>query len=151
MGDPALWEQIQHVRHIFLPTPLPRKSLFPGSLLLAVMEAVRPRLATLRLCASSRAPRPLYQCLHTSAPRCAQTLPQPAVPGPPPQAPTSDALERVARKRRQADLLKQAQEGRASKSRPKTVLQKRFWQDVTVQDTEGNSPSPFELASTNNA
>jgi ATP synthase F1 complex assembly factor 2 len=48
----------------------------------------------------------------------------------------------VARKRRQAELLKQAQEVRATPSRPKTVLQKRFWQDVTVQETPGIMPPP---------
>lgn len=104
------------------------------------MEAISPRFATLGLSAPRRAPRSLYQCLHTSAPRCAQPLPQPSVPGPPPEAPTSDALERVARKRRQAALLKQAQEARTAPSRPKTLLQKRFWQDVTVQETDGNFP-----------
>lgn len=97
------------------------------------MEAIRPRLTTL----GRRAPRPLYQCLHTSASRCAQPFPQPAVPGPPPEAPTSDALERVARKKKQAELLRQAQEARSSPSRPKTLLQKRFWQDVTVEETDG--------------
>lgn len=107
-----------------------------------VMEAIRPALTTLRVSAPRRVPRALYQCLHTSTSRWAQPLPQPSVPGPPPEAPTpsaSDALDRVARKRKQAELLKQAQEVKTSPSKPKSVLQKRFWKDVSVQETEGKS------------
>ncbi|KAF2652907.1 F1-ATP synthase assembly protein [Lophiostoma macrostomum CBS 122681] len=103
------------------------------------MEAFRPAMASLQRSIPRRAPRPLYQCLHTSAPRCAQPLPQPSVPGPPPEAPTpaaSDALDRVARKRKQAELLKRAREIRTAPSKPKSVLQKRFWQDVTVLEAE---------------
>jgi hypothetical protein len=105
------------------------------------MEAIRPSLGALRRSATRRAPRPLCQCLHTSPWRCAQPLPQPSVPGPPPEPPTpaaSDPLDRVARKRKQAELLKQAREVRSSPSRPKTLLQKRFWQHVYVQETDGN-------------
>ncbi|KAF2277255.1 F1-ATP synthase assembly protein [Westerdykella ornata] len=100
------------------------------------MEFLRPRLATLRLPVARKAPRPLYQCLHTSSSRCAQPLGTPAVPGPPPKAPTSEAFERVARKRRQAELLQQARELRASPARPKTALQKRFWRDVSVHESD---------------
>lgn len=102
------------------------------------MEVVRPSIAALCRSSKRRVPRQLYQYkyLHTSASRCAQPLPQAAVPGPPPEAPKSDAMERVARKRKQAEMLKKAQEVRASPSRPKQLLAKRFWQDVSVQETE---------------
>ncbi|KAF2749663.1 F1-ATP synthase assembly protein [Sporormia fimetaria CBS 119925] len=100
------------------------------------MEAVRPKLAGLRLAGPPRARRELYQCLHTAANRRAQHHPMPAIPGPPPPPPTSAAFERVARKRRQAEMLKQAQEAKASPARPKTMLQKRFWQDVSVAETD---------------
>ncbi|KAF1994375.1 F1-ATP synthase assembly protein [Amniculicola lignicola CBS 123094] len=102
------------------------------------MEALRPALASLRLPAARRAPRPLYRCLSTSTPRHAQPLPHPSVPGPPPDTPAphaSDALARVARKKKQAEMVKQAQEIRSG---PKSygVLKRRFWKDVTVRETD---------------
>jgi hypothetical protein len=110
------------------------------------MEALRPALAALRLAAPPRSPaaqRPLYQCLHTSATRRATPSPFPSVVGPPPSTPTphpSAASERVARKKRQAALLSQAQDIRSSSApsqKPKAMLKKRFWKDVTVRETEG--------------
>ncbi|KAF2469802.1 uncharacterized protein BDR25DRAFT_334744 [Lindgomyces ingoldianus] len=104
------------------------------------MDAMRPALVSLRLSAPRRSPRPraLFQCLlHTSPSRSATPLPHPSVPGPPPDTPTpaaTDALDRVARKRKQAELLKQAQEIRTSPSRPDTILKKRFWKHVSVRD-----------------
>jgi hypothetical protein len=107
------------------------------------MEAIRPALASLRLSAPRRAPRPLYHCLHTTAARPATPLPHASVPGPPPAKPTphpSDPLERIARKKRQAELVKQAQEVRTESkpsSKPKSLLKKRFWKDVIVKETDG--------------
>ncbi|KAF1829484.1 F1-ATP synthase assembly protein [Decorospora gaudefroyi] len=105
------------------------------------MESIRPALANVRVSAPRRAPRPLYQCLHTSAARSATPLPHPSVPGPPPGAPTpSDASERVARKRKQADMMKQAREMRevyAPSNKPKSMLAKRFWKNVNVKEADG--------------
>jgi hypothetical protein len=107
------------------------------------MESLRPALATLRLAAPRRAYRPLYQCLHTSAIRHATPLPHASVPGPPPASPTpqpSAALERVARKKRQAAMVKDAREIRetaAPSNKPKSLLKKRFWKDVVVKETDG--------------
>ena len=103
------------------------------------MESIRPALLTLRATAPC-APRPLYRCLHASASRRATPLPHPSVPGPPPETPkpsASDVLDRVARKRKQAELLQQAKEMKAAPSRPNSMLAKRFWKDVVVRDTEG--------------
>ncbi|KAF2641865.1 ATP synthase mitochondrial F1 complex assembly factor 2 [Massarina eburnea CBS 473.64] len=105
------------------------------------MVSIRPALAALRLSTPSRQPLPraLHPGLHTSATRCATPLPHPSIPGPPPATPTpaaSDALERVARKRRQAELLSQAREVRNAPSKSKRILQKRFWKDVSVTETE---------------
>ena len=109
------------------------------------MESLRPALATARLAAAPRHAyrpvRPLYHCLHTSASRCATPLPHPSVPGPPPETPTpapsaSDALERVARKKRQAEMLQQAKGARASAAKPASPLKKRFWNDVNVRESE---------------
>ncbi|ORY09818.1 hypothetical protein BCR34DRAFT_486651 [Clohesyomyces aquaticus] len=104
------------------------------------MDALRPARVLLRLPGPRRAPRPQSQCLclHTSSSRRATPHPLPSVPGPPPETPSpaaSDALDRVARKRKQAELLRQAREIKASPSRPKTLLAKRFWKDVTVRET----------------
>ncbi|OCL04914.1 F1-ATP synthase assembly protein [Glonium stellatum] len=106
------------------------------------MEAVRPFQSLAHLSARRIAPqhtfRPLCQCLHTSSQRPATPLPHPTTPGPPPEPPTpaaSQAEDRVARKRKQAELLRKAQEIRTNPTKPKTVLQKRFWKDVTVKDT----------------
>ncbi|CAE7031219.1 hypothetical protein P3342_006578 [Pyrenophora teres f. teres] len=107
------------------------------------MESIRPCLARVRLSAPSRAYRPVYQCLHTSAARGATPLPHPSVPGPPPETPQahpSDASERVARKRKQADMMKQAREMRdvySSSNKPKNMLAKRFWKDVSVNEGNG--------------
>lgn len=109
----------------------------------ATMESIRPALATLRIGAPRRAYRPLYQCLHTSAQWRATPLPHPSVPGPPPGTPTpqvTDALERVARKKRQAEMMKEAKDLKATSApsnKPKALLKKRFWKDVTVKETEG--------------
>jgi chaperone required for assembly of F1-ATPase len=106
------------------------------------MEALRPALATLRLSAPPRTLRPLYRCLHTSAARRATPSPFPSTVGPPPATPTphpSDALERVARKRRQAEMVSQAQDIRAEagpSQKPKAMLKQRFWKDVTVKQTD---------------
>jgi ATP synthase F1 complex assembly factor 2 len=68
------------------------------------------------------------------------------VPGPPPETPTpsvSDALDRVARKKRQAEMLQQAKEFRPSSKKPTSVLKKRFWTDVTVREADGrHAPHP---------
>ncbi|KAH9870208.1 hypothetical protein J1614_007131 [Plenodomus biglobosus] len=75
--------------------------------------------------------------------RGANPLPHPAVPGQPPAAPTpqpSEAMARVARKRKQADMMKQAREMRdvySSGNKPKNMLAKRFWKDVHVKEGEG--------------
>jgi ATP synthase F1 complex assembly factor 2 len=45
-------------------------------------------------------------------------------------------LDRLARKRKQADLLQQAKDLRSSASKPKSVLKKRFWTDVSVKETQ---------------
>ncbi|CAI6336633.1 unnamed protein product [Periconia digitata] len=107
------------------------------------MESLRPAIAALRLSASRQVSRPShpqqsYRCLHASATRCATPLPHPSVPGPPPETPSpsaSDALHRVARKQKQAEMLKQAKEIRSPSAKTKTVLQKRFWKDVSIKET----------------
>ena len=104
----------------------------------ARLAALRPALAAARY---SIRPRVHLQCLHSTSSLTATPLPHPSVPGPPPdtptpQAPASDALERVARKRRQAEMLKQAKETRDA-GKPKSILKKRFWNDVNIAHVDG--------------
>ncbi|KAF2815782.1 ATP12-domain-containing protein, partial [Mytilinidion resinicola] len=103
------------------------------------METLRS-LSSLGRLSSRRIPArrthlPIVQCLHTSPPRPANPLPHPVVSGAPPDPPVSDVDERVARKKRQVELLKRAQELRASPSKSKGGLLKRFWKDVSVKET----------------
>ncbi|KAK4545371.1 hypothetical protein LTR36_003551 [Oleoguttula mirabilis] len=78
------------------------------------------------------------RCLHTSPSREATPLPHPTVPGPPPQAPqaaVSFPQDRIAKKKQQAELLKQGQQARADATKPTGALRKRFWRNVSVKDT----------------
>ncbi|KAI9814236.1 MAG: ATP synthase complex assembly protein atp12 [Pycnora praestabilis] len=86
--------------------------------------------------ASPRSHRPIYQCLHTTAPKPATPLPVTAH-GPPPSPPVPAAThseDRVARRRKQAALLKRGQDLRASQMKPGTAMKKRFWKDVSVKE-----------------
>ncbi|KAL2357090.1 hypothetical protein BJ546DRAFT_837702 [Cryomyces antarcticus] len=106
------------------------------------MESLRPLIR-----ASASAPRILrhrqyapLQCLHTTTPKPATPLPHPTAPGPPPKAPLPSVTQpedRVARKRKQAELLQRGQALRADPAKPGAALQKRFWKDVSVKETPG--------------
>lgn len=77
--------------------------------------------------------------LHTSSAREATPLPHPTVPGPPPSAPQAAATfsqDRLARKRQQAETLRQSQNVKPNPSKPTTVLSKRFWKNVSVQEID---------------
>lgn len=77
--------------------------------------------------------------LHTTPAKDATPLPHPTVPGPPPQAPQAAATypqDRVARKRQQAEALRQSQQAKVNPSKPTSALQKRFWKNVSVKETE---------------
>lgn len=87
---------------------------------------------------------PLSQrCLHTTPPSPATVAPAAfTASGPPPAAPTPSPEHvdiRVARRRKQAELLKKGQDMRAVTSGKGggTAKMKRFWKDVHVQHTEG--------------
>lgn len=75
---------------------------------------------------------------HSSSPNSATPLPHPTVPGPPPQPPqrkTSEAQDRLDRKRQQAEAYIQGQNARPNPAKPTSVLQKRFWKDSQVKET----------------
>lgn len=101
--------------------------------------ATTPRLA-LRPSTSLRA-------IHTTLNRHANVAPIVGT-GPPPEAPiaadaSSGAYHRVERRRRQADMLKLAKDVRDGKVSKKAAMQKRFWSDVSVRETDGLSFPAF--------
>lgn len=81
------------------------------------------------------------RCLHTSPPNPA-TVASITASGPPPKAPVPSAEHvdsRVARRRKQAELLKRGQDLRALADGKGggTAKTKRFWKDVHVKHEEG--------------
>ena len=88
---------------------------------------------------SPRHPFILSRHLHSTRAQDATPLPHPTVPGPPPQAPqpaAADAQERVARKRQQAEAFRQSQQSKVNPAKPTSALQKRFWKNVSVEETD---------------
>jgi hypothetical protein len=84
--------------------------------------------------------RPRSGLLHTSTFLSANPVPFPTTVEPPPPPPEPARIQpddRIDRKRRQAELLQKGREVRSNPSRPATVLQKRFWKSVTVEETSG--------------
>lgn len=78
--------------------------------------------------------------LHTTSANAATPLSHPAAPGPPPKPPlpaVTQPAERLARKKRQAELLKRGQELKTNPAKPGSALQKRFWKNVDVKETSG--------------
>jgi ATP synthase mitochondrial F1 complex assembly factor 2 len=115
-------------------------------MLVASMECLRPvvsaSLRTSRRAAVRWQRIPASSYLHNSARHAANPLPHPTIiaqPPPPPPTPEPSLDERVARKRKQAELLQKGRELKANPSRPSTVLQKRFWKHVHVKETPGRT------------
>jgi len=82
------------------------------------------------------------RCIHTTPPTPATVSPHIPLSGPPPPPPAPSAEHvdsRVARRRKQAELLKRGQDLRAvaSGSGGGTAKQKRFWKDVHVKHADG--------------
>jgi hypothetical protein len=98
----------------------------------------------IRSCSSPRLSSQLAQrCLHRSPPKPATVAPITAS-GPPPTAPIPSAEHvdsRVARRRKQAELLKKGQDLRAVASGKGggTSKMKRFWKDVHVKKVDGRN------------
>lgn len=77
--------------------------------------------------------------ISTSTSREATPVHHPNIPGPPPSAPQASVSypqDRVARKRQQAEALRQSQQKTINPAKPTSALQKRFWKDVSVQETD---------------
>lgn len=77
------------------------------------------------------------------------TGPPPAPPEPPTAAEVN-VHQRVARRRKQAEMLKHAKEIRSVSAGKTGTLTKRFWKDVAVKEVDGElrhgSPSPMAAA-----
>ena len=87
--------------------------------------------------------RPRCSLLHTSSFLSANPIPFPTTAEPPPPPPEPAIVQpddRIDRKRRLAELLQKGREVRLNPSKPATVLQKRFWRNVSVDETSG---TPF--------
>jgi hypothetical protein len=126
------WFKHQHYIFDFV-----RISIF---ILMDFSSALRRSLLALERRPVSRLSRSSCALLHTSYPRAANpvSFPTRAEPPPPPPEPaTLSPDDRLGRKRKQAELLQKSRELRANPSRPATVLQKRFWKDVSVIETPG--------------
>lgn len=83
------------------------------------------------------------RAIHTTSPKPATVVPITAT-GPPPSAPVPSAEHvdsRVARRRKQAELLKRGQDLKAVSGGTGggTAKQKRFWKDVHVTKVDGQS------------
>lgn len=94
--------------------------------------------ASLSLPASAISAQSRY--IHDSRRAYATPIPHPPAPGPPPKPPMPSASfegDRVARKRKQASLLELGKTLKANPAKPSSVLQKRFWKDVSVRRADG--------------
>lgn len=86
------------------------------------------------------------RCLHWTPSKEATPIPHPTITGPPPSPPESAAtslVDRVTRKKQQAEALRQAQNARIDAAKPGSALRKRFWKEVHLKhNTDTNS---FEI------
>jgi ATP synthase F1 complex assembly factor 2 len=92
----------------------------------------------------------VQRSIHTTPSKPANVVPITAT-GPPPSAPVPSAEHvdsRVARRRKQAELLKRGQDLRAvtSGTGGGTAKQKRFWKDVHVKQVDGRFCSSQSLS-----
>jgi hypothetical protein len=137
-------------------SPTPCRKVGPGSIWSTIIKpntifSKMKRIAQLplaegtnllRSCSRTRISSPFAQrCLHTSPPNSATVAPITAS-GPPPTAPVPSAEHvdsRVARRRKQAELLKKGQDLRAvaAGTGGGSAKHKRFWKDVHVRHTDG--------------
>ncbi|KAG6121600.1 hypothetical protein E4U13_004336 [Claviceps humidiphila] len=81
------------------------------------------------------------QCrtMHITACKAATVAPTLGA-GPPPEPPTPtvrNMTERIERRRRQADMMKQVKVIRNAQDGKTTTLRKRFWKEVTVSEVDG--------------
>lgn len=134
---------VNHTRRKKMPPP----TRLPQSLsrfLVSRTTSSRPSTVFPPLAGTCRA-------IHSSPPDPANVAPFYAT-GPPPEPPQPAAehpYAKIERRRKQAELLRNARELRyatSSTGKSKTPLRKRFWQDVHIKESDG-APSLFHLYS----
>ena len=99
----------------------------------------RAGIAVIRASCRQRQSPSVYRCLHATPSKPANPLPVTAH-GPAPRAPlpaVTQIEDRIARRRKQAELLQQGKQIRAAEKKPSGVLRKRFWKDVHVKEVLG--------------
>ncbi|KAF2218253.1 F1-ATP synthase assembly protein [Elsinoe ampelina] len=92
-----------------------------------------------RLCVNASRQHTYQKYLHSGSTKYATPVKYPNVAGPPPQPPQVPAGEpedTTARKQKQAELLRKGQALKPNPAKPASVLQKRFWKDVGVVESE---------------
>ncbi|GAB0135059.1 hypothetical protein EsDP_00003411 [Epichloe bromicola] len=97
-----------------------------------------PLLRVLSRAIAAPSPSP-SRALHATACKAANVAPALGT-GPPPEPPIAtvrNAKERIERRRRQAEMLKQAKVIRNAKDGKTTTVRKRFWKEVTVKEVDG--------------
>ena len=80
-----------------------------------------------------------FRLISTTICREATPVHHPNIPAPPPSAPQPSASypqDRVARKRQQAEALRQSQQKPVNPAKPTSALQKRFWKNVSVHEAD---------------
>merc|ERR1712000_220679 len=80
-----------------------------------------------------------YRPIHSTVAKAANVAPIVGT-GPPPEAPAAtvpSAYQHVERKKRQAEMLRQAKDIRDGKDKKSAPLKKRFWTDVHVVEVDG--------------
>ncbi|KAB5547279.1 ATP12 chaperone [Coniochaeta sp. 2T2.1] len=107
--------------------------------------ALRDCLARGPSSSSSSSPA-LYRTLHTKSPSQADVVPVYGT-GPPPEPPQPARDDAVARRKRQAEMIKKAKEIRAAanKNNKPSTLKKRFWEHVYVVETEDGQQLQINL------
>lgn len=86
-----------------------------------------------------------YRPIHSTVAKAANVAPIVGT-GPPPEAPAAtvpSAYQHVERKKRQAEMLRQAKDIRDGKDKKSAPLKKRFWTDVHVVEVDGKLKLPI--------
>jgi hypothetical protein len=120
------------------PNPKPALKLQTSTPNTATM--MRPTQLPLRTLSRAVSTPLSTRTIHITASKAANVAPVLGT-GPPPEPPTPEVRnihERVERRRKQAELLKQAKVIRNAKDGKTTTLRKRFWKEVTVQEVDGS-------------
>lgn len=140
-ADPCLFARLHGASNVEINEAVPsiepivysfRHPIMPPNSLPRIVSSTMSRTNSSRL--------PFARCIHSSPSTSANPLPITGTgPAPAPPVPAASQYgERVERRRRQAEMIKQSQAARqAQVTKPVTALKKRFWKHVSVQTAPG--------------